>query len=356
MRKTIYKLHKFAGLTLGIFIFLLALSGVLITFREELLPVVYSEFRIEKGEIELHPARVIESAQKYLGERKVTNFYASGEPDEASLILFRDAKHTLPEILVMNPYTGVAIGEMPVWKNVFAVALFFHANFFLGKTGEWMIGILGFVLVLFVITGLFIWLPKKNVLRKLKATFDGKFSPQKIHHQLGLILAIPLFISALTGALIIFDLSYLVMKNVQNHPDRPDELTQVKTCDFNKDMQALSLLNETQLKNLISIHLCNKKNSFIKVSYGIDSRHPTDGYSRVLIDSETQQVVQSFDSTKDPSSWNLKRMLIYPIHSGEYFGMPGKILVFISGLGLMMIFITGIILSLNRSARNRTVL
>jgi uncharacterized iron-regulated membrane protein len=351
MKKTVYKIHKFAGVTLGILMFLLALSGILITFREELLPVVYPEFRIAKAGTELHPAILLKNAQTVLPGKTVTNFYANGSSDEASLILFKDPTKTLPGILVMNPYTGESIGEMPLWKNVFAVALFFHANFFLGKTGEWLVGILGLILIAFVGSGILIWLPKSHTVLKLQKTFSRGLNPQKLHHQLGLILAIPLLVSGLTGFLTIFDLTYIVTRALNQDAARPEELSLVRTCDFNKDLSALSNLKPEQLQNLISIHLCGKKNAYLRVSYGQKSRHPSDGYSRILIDPDTQQVMQSFDSSKDPASWNYKRLIVYPIHSGEYFGIAGKAVVFLSGIGLMIIFISGLLLTIRRSKR-----
>lgn len=355
MKKIIYKLHKYSGVTLGIFMFLLAFSGIIITFREELLPVVYPEFRIKTAEIELPPVEILRNAQANLPGKTVSSLYASGAPDEASLILFRDPERTLPGILVMNPYTGKAIEQMPLWQNAFAVALFFHANFFLGKTGEWAVGILGFILVLFVVSGVIIWLPKTQVLNRFKKTFKGRGNPQKLHHQFGLILAIPLLISGLTGFLTIFDLSYQVMRPLNGDAHRPEEMAVVRTCDFEQDLAALSVLNSEQLKNLISIHLCGKKNAYLRVSYGHDSRHPSDGYARILIDPATREIVQSFDSSKDPASWNYKRLLIYPIHSGEIFGLTGKIIVFLSGIGLMIIFVSGILLTIQRS-KNRKAL
>lgn len=357
MRKAVYKIHKFTGLTLGILMFLLALSGVMITFREELLSEIYPDFRVVPGEKELHPEAILRSARNYLKEKTISNFYANGDVDEAALILFRDQAKTLPGILTMNPYSGAVIGEMPLWKNAFAVSLFFHANFFLGKTGEWLVGILGLVLILFVFSGFYVWLPKKNVLTKFRQTFskNKKRDAQKLHHQLGLVLAIPLLVSGLTGFLTIFDLSYYVMGSLRNDPKRPEEMSVVRACNFEQDMKALSLLNEFQLRNLISIHLCGKKNALMKVSYGLQNRHPSDGYARLVIDSEKQEILQGFDSDKDPASWNIKRLVMYPLHSGEFFGMPGKIIVFLSGIGLMIIFMTGVILTIQR-ARSRRIL
>jgi sulfite reductase (NADPH) flavoprotein alpha-component len=343
VKKNIYKLHRLTGITLGVLLFFLAVSGVLITFRNELMPIVYSEFRVTPGQEEVRPEVLLQTAQSYLKDRRVTNLYAAEEPDQAALILYKTEGHLFPGILTMDPFSGKIIGEMSLFKNIFAVALFFHANFFLSKPGEYTVGFLGLVLIFFVISGFYIWLPKNNASLRLKKllTFDRLHS-QKIHHVLGLIFALPLLLSGATGFLTIYDLSYSVTRLVGQGPVRVEEMSLVRECDFSKDVDALKLVTNDQAKNLISIHLCNKKNAFMKVTYGLSGREFTGGYGRMLIDSHEQKIVQHFDSSKDPKSWNIKRLLIYPLHSGEYFGFIGKVIVLLSGFGLCLLFISGI--------------
>ena len=350
MKKSIYRIHKYAGLTLGLFMFLLALSGVLITFRAELMPMIYPQFKVSPGTTQVPPEVMLRNSQDYLGEdRRITNLYSAEELDESYLILFKDEKKAFPGILTVNPYTGGVIGEMALWQNVFAVGLFFHANFFLGKIGENLVGLFGFVLVLFVLSGIYIWFPKSHLRHKARKLFSPeRMNSQKIHHLLGLTLALPLLLSGLTGFLTIFDLSYPVLRLINQDSPRVEELSLKRACDFETDLKALSLATASQIENLISIHLCNKKNAYVKVTYGLTDRHFTGGYGRILIDPQSLKIVQSFDSSKDPGSWNFKRLVIYPLHSGEFFGFFGRLIVLISGIGLMIIFISGVLLSLRR--------
>lgn len=350
-KKKLYRIHKISGLTLGFFIFLLALSGSIITFRAEIMPMVYPEYKVIPGLKELPVETLLLNAQEHLGENKtITNLYTAEDKESSFLILFKDPKKLLPGILSMNPYTGKIQSDMAVWQNGFAVMLFFHANFFLGKLGSYLVGILGAVLMFFVLSGIYIWLPKHGTLQKLKRllTFQSKNQSQNTHHTLGLILAIPLSISAITGFLTVFDLAYPVGKLVNGDPTRIEEIEKPGVCNFPREVQSLNILSETQRNNLISIHLCGKKNSLVKATFGLHDRHFLQGYGRILIDAETGSIVQTIRSDKDPSSWNIKRLIIFPIHSGEYFGLFGRVINLMTGLGLMLIFMSGIWLALKR--------
>ena len=350
-KKKIYRIHKISGLTLGFFIFLLALSGSIITFRAEIMPKVYPEFHITPGLKELPVETLLLSAKDHLGETKIiTNLYTAEDKESSFLVLFKDPEKLLPGILAIDPYTGKVKAEMAVWQNAFAVMLFFHANFFLGKIGSYMVGILGAVLLFFVFSGIYIWLPKHGTFQKLKRLFtlQSKNQPQNIHHTLGLILVIPLFISAMTGFLTVFDLAYPIGKMISGDPTRIEEIEKIGSCNFRREVQALNILSEFQRANLISIHLCGKKNSLVKATFGLHDRHFLQGYGRILIDAETNAIVQTIRSDVDPKSWNIKRLIIFPIHSGEYFGMPGRVINLITGLGLMLIFISGVWLAMKR--------
>jgi uncharacterized iron-regulated membrane protein len=349
MRRSLYRIHRFTGLTLGVLLFLLALSGVLITFRSELLPLLYPEFRVTPGQSKLSVEDLLQKSQRSLHMARVSNYYNGESPDDASLVLYKDPSYSLPGIITIDPYTGTIQADMPLWKNLFAVALFFHANFFLGKSGEWLVGLLGLVLIFFVISGVILWWPKHGALIKLKRTVtkDQGVLSQRTHHLLGLAFALPLLLSAATGLLTVFDLGHSLGRLVLGESKRPEELSVLRTCNFKQDIKALSLLSAEVREKLISIHLCGPKNAYIKVSHGLTGKD----YGRFLIDPASKIIVQRFDSTTDPISWNLKRLVFYPLHSGEILGLPGRILVLFGGLGLMGLFVSGIMLSLQRSRK-----
>ncbi|GEM_PF-6517137 len=352
-KKNIYKIHKWAGLTLGFFIFLLALSGVGITFRHELLPVVYeSLFKISPAQNKLPLETLYSKAQSYLGEEKlITNLYASEHHDEAFLLLYKDPAKSFPVMLTLNPYTGEVVGEMGMIKNFFAIMLFMHSNFFLGNTGKYFVGFLGLVLSFFVISGVYIWYPATQTIKhKLKRSFSFPrlHLVQHLHHSFGLLFSVPLLISAITGSLIIFDISYLVMRPLTGQPEKIQEAVKVGKCTTEQQIETLRGISTDIANRLVSIHFCSTKNALMKVSYGLHDQNFLNGYGRLIIDPTTQERVQAFDSSTDPTSWNTVRLTVYPIHTGEYLGLFGRIVVLLGGISLMLMYLTGLTLTLKR--------
>jgi uncharacterized iron-regulated membrane protein len=357
MKKQIYRIHKWAGLTLGFLLFLLAVSGVGITFRSELLPLFYSDlFAIEAGANYLPLSTLYEKAATHIGDfSPITNIYSAHDKDEAWIVIYKKVNQAFPMMLTMNPFTGDVVGEMSMIKNFFALMLFLHANFLLGKAGSYLVGVMGLLLVAFVISGIYIWLPVKGAKERLLKTFKLKSlgDAQKSHHAIGIVLAIPLLISAVTGFLTVFDLSYYTLRPLRGEPHRVEELEQVITCSFDEQMNVLRSLPPETPNKLISIHFCTKKNGLMKISSGLKDQDFLEGYERILIDPRTNETVQSFNSDKDPSSWNTKRLFIFPIHSGEYFGTFGKTVNFFTGLGLLILWLTGVRLFIKRKQRKR---
>lgn len=294
MKRTAEATGRWSGITIGFLLFLMGLSEAGISFKEELMPKVYPElFRIEAKKPRLPLHDLYTRAQTYLGpQKKIANLYGAEEPDEAYLALYKDPQSRFPWMLTLNPYTGAVVGEMSMIKNFFAVLPFMHSNLFLGKAGPYLIGVLGLVLLFFVLSGIDIWLPYTHAGQKWKST-----------------------------------------------------------CTFDQQLQVLKNITPLMEENLISIHFCTQKNGLMKVSYGLRDRDFLNGYGRIIVDPLNGATVQEANSEKDPSSWNIKRLTIYPIHTGEYLGLFGRIVVFISGLAFMVIFCTGAILFFRRSRR-----
>ncbi|MFA5584692.1 MAG: PepSY-associated TM helix domain-containing protein, partial [Bacteriovoracaceae bacterium] len=133
------------------------------------------------------------------------------------------------------------------------------------------------------------------------------------------------------------------------------------TCDYDEQSNVLRTMSSDVESKLVSIHFCTQKNALMKITYGQTEKDFLDGYIREIIDPRFNLPVQVFDSHIDPKAWNLKRLLIYPIHTGQYFGLIGRIINFVLGLSLSFLFVTGIRLSIKRAgfkllSRDRSVL
>lgn len=349
-KKTLYKIHKWAGLTLGVFLFLLGVSGVSITFREELLPMSYPElFDITPASEFLPTHKLYQSALDFKSEsQEITNIYSSHHADEAYMLMIKDSEKTFPLIWTINPYTGQILGEISMIKNFYAVMLMIHTNFLAGKMGSYFVGLLGLILSFFIISGLIIFTPKNQKLRRYLSLKTLKFSTQKFHHQLGVILGPLLLISALSGMFIVFDIPYYLARAF-NAPPRIEEAVQAGQCNYQEQKQVLMGMTPEIENKLVSVHFCTPKNSLMKITYGKTEKDFLDGYVRKIIDPKFNHLLQVFDSQVDPKAWNLKRLLVYPIHTGQYFGLLGRIINFVLGLALSLLFVTGIRLSIKRA-------
>ena len=352
-KKTLYKIHKWSGLSLGVLIFLLALSGLSITFREELLPKSYPElFHVTPQEKVLPADKLYEAGLlKKSSTQRITNLYTAHDEDEAYMLMVKDDTKTFPLIWTIDPYTANITGEISMIKNFYAVMLMLHTNFFAGKIGSYIVGLMGIVLTFFVVSGFIIFTPAKHKLQRYKSLLNFSWNSQKIHHQLGIALSIPLLISALTGMFIVFDIPYYGAR-LFGTPVRIEEATLTGfECDVEQERAVLQSISQDKEDRLISIHFCSPKNSLMKVTYGQTEKDFLDGYVREVINPGTGETLQVFDSKIDPSSWNFKRLIVYPIHTGQYFGLIGRIINFFLGVMLVVIFLSGIRLSIKRALR-----
>jgi uncharacterized iron-regulated membrane protein len=352
-KQLLYKWHKRLGLTVGFILLILGVSGTILTYRDELMPKLYSELML------VHPqsARMnletqIRSAKSYLKDQDMTHLYTSERDDTASMIFFRPEGALLPHLISIDPYTAVVKGEMPLIKNVFGVMLYLHANLLLGKTGSWIVGTMGFLLCLFFVTGVIIWWPQTDFITKLKTL--PKSGVRGIHRGLGLFLGLPLLFTGITGCILAFDLAQPLGRFLGDKA-KPAELTLIQPCVFEEQIKALSHLSEQQASHLVSIHFCSPKNGLMKFSYGFHERSGHDGYVRIIVDPKTQKIVQKFDTSVDPQSWSANAISVYPMHTGAYFGGLGRILIFICGIALSLLFFTGITPTLRKFRRRHHV-
>ncbi len=344
-KKNLYRWHKNLGITLGLILFVLGLSGSVIVYRDELLPVVYPDIFLVKAEGQRRPVEdIILSARVHLGNDDFTHLYTSERDDTATMIFTRPEGSLLPHLLTFNPYTGSLVGEMPLIKNIFGVMLYVHANLLLGKIGGYLVGLMGLLLMGFVISGVIIlWGPQMvNKIKKIPT-----LGTRGLHRGIGIIFFVPLLFAGLTGFILAFD--------VLGDSNKPKDLVTTGTCHLEEQLESLSLLTAQDRSNIVSIHFCSKKNALMKISSGIHERDGHDGFRKFLIDTKLKKIVQSFDSEKDPAAWNRNALTIYPLHTGAYFGAIGKIIVLISGVALMGLYLTGLILSLrHRKKSSRT--
>lgn len=342
-KKNLYRWHKNLGMTLGLILFILGLSGASIVYRDELLPVIYPDVFLVEPQATRRPVEeIILATRAHLGSENFTHLYTSERDDTATMIFTRPEGSLLPHLITLNPYTATVKGEMPLIKNVFGLMLFVHANLLLGKIGSYIVGLMGLIMTGFVVSGvILLWGP--HMMDKIKKL--PLLGTRGLHRGMGLAFAAPLVFVGMTGFILSFD--------ILGDGRKPKDLVSTGTCNLEEQLSSLKLLSPLQKTNIVSIHFCSKKNALMKISSGIHERDGHDGFRKVLIDPKLQKIVQEFDSEKDPAAWNRNALTIYPLHTGSYFGEIGRFVILISGIALIGLYLSGVLVSLRLRCKKK---
>ena len=206
MRKILFWLHLITGVVAGILIFVMSVTGVLLTFERQM-----TDWADRRNARVIPPpgaARIPLSELVAKSGGTPAGVIVRSDPGEpVELVMGRD------RTIYVNPYTGGVTGHPANNVHAFFIATrAWHRWFATGKVAQertepiWdAANVLFFVLVL---SGPFLWWPKKMTWRHLRPIvwFRGKLSGKardfNWHNTIGLWMSIPLALIVLTGIIL----------------------------------------------------------------------------------------------------------------------------------------------------------
>ncbi|HSI82435.1 MAG TPA: PepSY-associated TM helix domain-containing protein [Candidatus Methylacidiphilales bacterium] len=232
IRTVLFWLHLVLGVLGGIFIFCMSVSGTLIAFEKQIIAWMESGQRyvtVPAGGVQLEPEVLIAKVQEAKPNLPISGLTMFSDPALAAR--FNTGGRGSQGQLYVNPYTAEITGEGDnTTRGVFRFLISFHRWFALPNThifvaddvhppgqphpisykdvGEWVNAIAVLMFLVIILTGVFIWIPRRWTWRALKpiTTFDtslkGKARDWNWHNVLGIwSLPVILFIT-LTGTVI----------------------------------------------------------------------------------------------------------------------------------------------------------
>ena len=207
LRKALFQVHLWAGIALGLYVFVVCLSGSLAVFNSEL----YSAFLPQPKMVEIAGNRLsrdelLGAAQRAHPRGTVTRIQVWKDPREAAIVSLGAA--TYADQRFIDPYTGKDLGTArPLGLR--AVSLFsqVHMNLLMGYSGRLVNGVGGFLAAALSITGMAIWWPGIRRWRRALIVRPGtnfKRVNWDLHSAIGFWTFAIVFMWALTGAYLVF--------------------------------------------------------------------------------------------------------------------------------------------------------
>ena len=262
----------------------------------------------------------------------------------------------------VNPYTG-QVQELYTYRETFFYTMFSLHRWLLGGQdgiGKLIVGVSTFIFLFILLTGIILWWPKtqKVLSQRLKVKFDGgwKRLNHDFHIVLGFYSAIFLFVFAFTGLAWSFKWFNDGIYKVTNSDMKPAEppVSPVQAGKSPVTVDAVLLTASQTVKNTDFYNISVPKDSAgifaVTVHQPGRQESATDSY---YLDQYTGEVIGSL-KFNDKNLGQRVRSTFKPVHTGSIFGLPSKIIAFITCLLGVTFPVTGVILWLNRLKKNRS--
>lgn len=350
-RVLVFSIHSWLGLITGLFLLLLGISGSALVFLKEIDQAVHADLLTVNPTGKPLPLdsfyRSITSSHPNL--KGIVWLNPDAAPDKAyEFRLYQnDGKISTYDLgmVSMNPYTGEVIrdGNLKDFSTGFIHWLIqFHWSFQLGLPGLLMATIFGITMLLSTLTGIIIY--RKYIWKVLTfqvwIRWKNRNTITSGFHRIVGVWAIAfnliIFFTGFWMNMFAFDKTYWEKQTI---PCPPNTLVQ-------QSLEGLLIKAYKKMPDLIplSVYLPTQPGSDFKVSGSLKDQHPLfQGGNSVSFDAKSGQLT-AVSKFSEKSLLDKTETTFFPLHTGNFGGIPVKILYVLIGLLPGLLSITGFML------------
>lgn len=352
-------LHRWLGLTTGLVVFIVAITGCLYVFEEEWREAFQHKY-LHVPQTEGQRKSVTELTgivQKAYPKEKITQIRFLEEKDAAFVY------HTKKELAIsVNPYTGTIIGHRNLKTDFMSVVLDVHLNLMLGKVGKEVVRWNVLIFFIMCISGLVLWWPKQKRFFKRAITIKWRTSNWKrlnwdLHSVLGFYALFVLLVISLTGIFWVFDTAKNLVSAATGSP--------VWQAPKAKSVPSI-LKKENPLDSAYSyLKMANPGGRQVFITVPEDSVEPIRILFRYPYTIVRKQTTAWFDQYSlanlhtDPyqryTRYEYISRSIYDFHTGRIraLGIGSKIIYFLASLFAASLPVTGTLIWLGRRKKKK---
>jgi uncharacterized iron-regulated membrane protein len=394
----IRNIHLYLGLASGLIIVFVCLTGSILAFEKEIEQTWHSEryFVDPAATPPLPLAHLAEAVRAYKPKAKITGFKVYTNPTRTVEVSLAGGPGPGkkegagagrkggsqqesgkgggpgaekgkgkgggggPRVFV-NPYTAAVTGELNPRDSFFKTVEQLHRGLVAGQIGKLVMGVSASIFLFILGTGLVLWWPtaRKGFSQRLKVKWGSSWKRlnHDFHIVLGFYASVFLFIMALTGVGMSFDWVGQGINKLTHSPmKRPEPPVSANAAPGTTTQapDAVLALARRQAPDAesYSLQLPQEHTGSIRVGVlrpGAVTENATDD---IYFDQYSGQVISIQSYAQRPVGQRI-RGLFKPVHTGAIFGWPTKLLALAISLLGATFPITGTIMWLNRTRKNR---
>lgn len=369
------KAHLWLGLSSGIIVMFLAVTGCIFAFQEEITTAIrHDDIYVTPGKEHLPASVLWEKTQQALGDKVPLNSLALyNNPKKAAVSYaykFSEGHFWYLDnldyyyLVYTNPYTGEVLGIHDEGHSFFNIIKMLHWSLLISHpVGQQIIGWATFIFVIMLISGIILWWPKNKAARKQRVWFQWKDTTKwrrknyDLHNILGFYASSVAIILAFTGMVWAFQWFQAAVYVVSSLSITPPTPLVVKStpAQANKD-------------KAFDIAMLTAKEKYPEADYYSAGRPlPADTTGSIGMHINLvpgtyykhhhayfDQYTGKFIDEENYADENMGVKVIganYDIHVGAILGLPGKILAFTVSLICSILPVTGFLIWRGRNKK-----
>jgi uncharacterized iron-regulated membrane protein len=349
LRKWVLKIHLWVGLASALFLIVLGLSGAVIAFEND-----YDHwFHPGLWYVTPQPQRVAQQALVDIVQQKFA-------PAKVTDILMQDSQEDLAQAyflsndleVFVNPYNGAILGTRDHQPRLNAVIGTIHqlhirlVRIRVGKTdvGKILVEIAGLEMLIMIPTGFWLWWKKKQLTIGWKSPW--KRINWNLHSVVGIYTVLFFSLATITGFFISFEQPLYWITHSSPLKRVPDpRSTPTAGVQQPPDLDSVLHASNDALPDATTVAVSLPEGP--KGVYFIQKRVPRDRsrsvHSAVYVDQYSGKSIKVEDFNTISAGYRAVR-INRSIHTGDYWGLPSRIVLSLSSLLLSVMAITGIII------------
>lgn len=352
IKKALGKLHLWLGLTSGLVVFIVAITGCIYCFQEEIQEMTQDYRFVEPqhkpymAPSKLHKIAVAELPDKHLHSLQY------GEKDRALIATFYDVDYYY--LVFIDPYSGDVLQVKNMDDDFFRIILDGHYYLWLPEwLGQPIVATSTLIFLVMVITGIVLWWPKKNNRKqRFKIKWDARWRRKNydLHAVLGFYVCILGLVFAVTG--LVWGFQWFAGayywtasggETLKPWEDVQSVSKKTDTMHYEVPVDAIwQRLSQENPKAILDVHFPEGELAIeIAVNHQRGTYWKTDYRffdHRTLKEIETDNI---YGKLENASGADLAMRMNYDIHVGQIWGLPGKILAFCASLIVASLPVTG---------------
>ena len=366
LKKTLFQLHWFFGISAGLVLALMGITGATVSFQDEILralnPQVLTVEQQPAGV--LPPAELVEQIEAASGKTVNMLWVETDSGNAARAIFTAPPGEKRGPMRYFNPYNGQFMGDV-VGQDFFGLVLRLHRVLTLDDVGRQITGACTLILVFFCLSGLYLRWPRQWKNWRAWLTLDwakkGRSFNWDLHSVAGTWCLVFYLLAALTGLTLSYDwynkgVTRLLSDSPKDERVRnrePVPTGPAPIADYRAMWSSIYSAAGPDL-SAYNVRMPPVAGQPATVFYLLKNSPHDRALNQLILDPATGAISRH----SRYSDKSLKAQLltsIYALHVGSYFGLVGRILMTVAALAMPLFFITGWLLYLDRRRKKRQV-